>query len=68
MAGLGMRKFVLCKLFNHSWEEMDHPVRRRCIHCNKIEYRVLKKNCDPENPKYVWSKERPLAKSDLDLR
>jgi hypothetical protein len=67
MTGLGRRNLSLCKLFNHSWEEMD-PVRRRCIHCNEIEYRVLNKNCNLGDPKYVWSKQQDLAKSDQHLR
>jgi hypothetical protein len=62
MAGFRMRKSILCKLFSHSWEEMGLD-RRRCIHCDEIEYRVLKKNCNPEDRKYVWSKKRDIAES-----
>lgn len=60
MAGFGRRKYVLCRLFNHSWEEMD-PVRRRCIHCNEIEYRVVKKNSKPEEPKSPRSKQQNVT-------
>jgi hypothetical protein len=64
MVGLRMRKSILCKLFNHSWEEMDAG-RRRCIHCDEIEYRVLEKNCNAEDRKYVWSKKRDEAESGV---